>query len=144
MIILQLRKYLATYTESRLLVNGSYAGVVLEDAGRPDGVKIPGQTCLPEGIYRATITMSPKFGRHMILIYNKSDYAVDVNGVRFTGIRVHEGTTIDNTDGCMLYGSSISAGGILTKGGLLELEQHIGSAIQDREPIFWVIGREFT
>jgi hypothetical protein len=143
-ILLQLRTYRPTFTESRLLANGSYAGVILEDVGRPTGVKLPGETCLPEGIYRVTISHSPKFDRRMILLYNQNDHAVDVNGVRFTGIRVHEGTNVSHTDGCMLYGAAINTHGILTKGGLLELEQAVGTALQNKESVFWVIGREFV
>lgn len=141
MIVLQLRTYFSTYTASRLLIDGSFAGMVLEDSGRPGGVKIPRETCLPEGVYKVGWTLSARFGRDMLILYNKADYSVDVGGVRFTGIRVHEGANVTHTDGCILYGEKVDDG-VLKRGGLLELEQHISDAVK-RGTVHWVIGRDF-
>lgn len=74
----------------------------LEDAARPDGIKINGKTCIPELTADICITYSEKFKREMILIYNQPDLSLKHNGVCFRGIRIHGGNTVDDTEGCPL------------------------------------------
>lgn len=57
--------------------------------------KIFGQTAIPYGTYKVTITYSPKFKKYLPLIN-------DVKG--FTGIRIHSGNTANDTEGCILVG----------------------------------------
>lgn len=102
LIVTQIRKYKKDRTISRIYLNGGYFCYALEDAGRPVGVKINGETCIPEGTYDITINYSNRFQRKMILLHNKKDHSVDRHGVRFTGIRVHGGNDICNTSGCVL------------------------------------------
>ena len=80
-------------TPGELFVDGIYECFTLEDVSRP--VKIPGETCIPEGRYRVVIDMSTRFQKLMPHILN-------VPG--FEGIRIHSGNTAADTSGCILVG----------------------------------------
>lgn len=130
MIITQLRTYNATDTMSTLFLNGEQLlGRVLEDVGRPAGVKIQDQTCIPEGVYKVTITHSPQFRKEMMLLSNMPDGSIQRDDVRFTGIRVHRGTNTSHTAGCPLYAH------------YEELQAKVAIALNRGEPVYWVIGK---
>ncbi len=132
MVITHLRKYHAEKTTSRLFVNGvMQSREILEDAGRPLGVKIPGQTPIPEGCYRVKITPSPKFGKPMLILYNvAADLSISRHGVKFTGVRVHAGNKVEHTDGCPLY-------------ELYEqLQATIQQALSAGEEVLWVVAED--
>lgn len=84
-----------TYTISKLYANGKYICDILEDLARKPGVKVYGETAIPEGTYKVVLTPSPKFKRVLPLL-------LDVPG--FTGIRIHEGNTAKDTHGCLIPG----------------------------------------
>ena len=101
--IIQHRQYLPTCTVSYVYIDaGDQFCFALEDIGRGPGVKIPGETCIPEGVYRATGTESTRFKKRMIQLFNIDD-RVEKDGVAFTGVRIHGGNTIEDTEGCPLY-----------------------------------------
>jgi hypothetical protein len=57
--------------------------------------KVPQQTAIPAGTYPVRITMSSRFKRLLPLI----------DGVAgFSGIRIHAGNAIEDTEGCPLVG----------------------------------------
>lgn len=103
-IITQIREYKAAATLGQIFVDDNLVCHTLEDLARPDGVKIPGETCIPEGCYVANVTMSPRFGREMILLRSYGKDAIIREGVTFTGLRVHRGNSIEDTEGCILVG----------------------------------------
>lgn len=83
-------------TIGRLFINGNFICYTLEDVVRPDGVKIYGETAIPDGLYKVSCSMSRRFG--IILPYVHS-----VPG--FKGIRIHGGNRSEDTLGCILVGS---------------------------------------
>ena len=95
------------YTLGRLFVEGKMYGFTCEDEDRKleaGGQKIPGQTAIPRGTYRLTVTMSNRFKKLMPLIQ-------DVPG--FEGIRIHGGNNAYSTQGCPLLGTTRTASGVM-------------------------------
>lgn len=134
MVITHTRTYQADKTTGRLMVEGMALGNTLEDIGRPRGIKIPNETCIPEGEYQASITLSARFKRPMILLYtNPKTYTCDYDNMTFSGIRVHSGSKTMHTAGCVLVPDPIS---------LLNLENLIGKALKNGESVTWTITRE--
>jgi len=84
-------------TIGELGVNGTFECFTLEDPVRPEGVKIPGQTAIPEGTYPIIINFSYRFKRLLPLLKN-------VPG--FDGVRIHVGNVPEDTEGCILVGES--------------------------------------
>jgi hypothetical protein len=90
-------------TISDVFVNGMLQCLFLEDKVREvPGVpveqwKVPKLTAIPYGRYKVTYTFSKRFQKVMPEIKN-------VPG--FSGIRIHNGNTAANTDGCPLAGVS--------------------------------------
>ena len=138
MIVNQLRDYQPTCTESDLYINGLQYCYVLEDVGRPHGVKIDAETCIPEGHYKAVITRSTRFEKDMILLYNTEEKTVERFGVRFTGIRVHGGNNIHHTAGCPLVGFKRAQGKVYNSASD-ELREQVQTAIDAGESIDWII-----
>lgn len=88
-------------TIGALSIDGDFECWILEDPvrevkGQPvANWKIAGKTAIPYGIYAVQITWSTRFGRLLPLL-------IAVPG--FTGIRMHAGNTVLNTEGCLLTG----------------------------------------
>ena len=87
-------------TIGEILLDGKHICYTLEDQIRPTGQKVYAQTAIPAGTYQVIITMSPRFKRRLPLLLN-------VPG--FDGIRIHAGNTKENTEGCILPGTGVSA-----------------------------------
>lgn len=87
------------FTPGELLLNGTHFCWTLEDQIRevkgvsPVEWKVFGKTAIPEGTYRVILNWSNRFKRQMIEILNVPGFA---------GIRIHNGQTEKNTDGCIL------------------------------------------
>jgi len=129
-IINQIRAYHEARTVSVLYEDGILlSGTVIEDVGRPQGVKIAGKTCIPEGVYNVSITLSPKFKKPMILLSNKPDGSIQRDDVTFTGIRVHAGISVDHTEGCPLFQD------------YEKLQSRIQAAIDKGEKVLWIISK---
>jgi hypothetical protein len=71
----------------------------LEDPVR-EGPKVYGDTAIPGGTYRVTITRSKRFSKMLPLLHR-------VPG--FGGVRLHSGNNTDDTSGCILVGMSRDA-----------------------------------
>ena len=80
-------------TESKMV----YFCDTLEDAVRPYGVKIYGETAIPEGEYKFIISYSPKMKINAPLL-------LDVPA--FNGVMIHPGNSSLDTMGCILVGEN--------------------------------------
>lgn len=113
--------------------------VRLDDPATPDvdeGAKIYGETAIPAGRYRITITYSPKFKKMMLLVNNVPGY---------TGIRIHSGNTDHDTLGCILVGQH-KLGDDYIQGGsqaLPLLFAKIQKAIGDGKEVWITITNDF-
>ena len=90
----------------KLFVDKLFFGETLEDMDRhleSGGGKEYGDTAIPRGRYRVTLTPSRRFGRVMPEVH-------DVPG--FTGVRIHGGNTERDTLGCPLLGQVRTPTGI--------------------------------
>ena len=143
MIITLLRTYEKDHTDGRVFVNGESFGHSLEDAGRPPGVKIAAETCIPEGAYQVNYSHSNKFKRNMIIIYNiEDDHSIERLGVRFTGIRVHGGNNISHTAGCVMVAKNSDKNGTISRSLNQELLIKVQLAIEQGKDVIWVIAED--
>lgn len=90
------------YTIGKLYIDDKYFCDTLEDAVRD--VKIKHKTAIPKGIYKVTLTPSPKYKRILPRLHNVPE---------FTGVLIHRGNTIDDTSGCILVGENKKKGMVL-------------------------------
>lgn len=73
----------------------SFESYGIEDKVRPRGVKIPGKTAIPSGVYDMIVSMSPRFKRLLPEILKVPN---------FTGIRIHRGNSAADSSGCLIVG----------------------------------------
>ncbi len=102
------------YTISRLYVNGELVCNALEDEDRGlrqdmseeeiEKRKVAGETAIPTGSYRVTLTYSARFKKKLPLLN-------DVPG--YLGVRIHSGNTAADTQGCILPGVNTQKGKVL-------------------------------
>jgi hypothetical protein len=128
-----------TYTISHLWIDGVDTGLfVLEDKVREKpGVpveqwKIAGQTAIPVGTYKITVTMSARFGRLLPLFH-------EVPG--FSSIRAHAGNKSSNTEGCLLMGKTWKSGDFIGQSRDAEswLLQRVQGALAANEEVTWTV-----
>jgi Family of unknown function (DUF5675) len=98
----------ADCTTGEMFIDDKFFGYTLEDIVRPDGVKIYGETAIPQGTYKVVVNFSNRFKRQMCQLFNITgsnikfgDYSLDA-----AGIRIHGGNTTKDTLGCILLGKN--------------------------------------
>jgi hypothetical protein len=96
-IIVQRDQFLPNGTTGRLSVDGDQRCCTLEPPEKPQATD--GPICIPAGTYPVKINFSPRFQRQMPRLF-------DVPGRE--GILIHWGNHVENTEGCILVGSSKS------------------------------------
>ena len=121
-LILARRWFESRATIGELYVDGAYQCLTLEDVVRAPGVKVFGKTAIPAGLYRVKLDFSPKFspkrfaymdnylpekfqqkgwkGSQDVLI----PHLLGVPG--FDQVRIHWGNDEDDTEGCILTGTT--------------------------------------
>ena len=122
-LTLERRYFKTTYTIGRWFVEGMEFSDSLEDKDRgltqdmPTSKiylqKVYGKTAIPYGRYEIKLTKSPKFsGRDWAKEFDGLiPELMDVPG--FVSIRIHPGTTCEDTDGCLLPGMNRAVGKVL-------------------------------
>ena len=111
------------YTIGRWFVNGNYLGNSLEDTDRGladwmtesviKTMKIAGLTAIPTGTYEVRLTVSPKF-KNKSWAKKYDGLVPEIVGVKcYSGVRIHPGTTAQDTDGCPLIGDNKEKGKLL-------------------------------
>lgn len=103
---LKLCRYLLEekWTMGKFYANDSLICDTLENPYRGDNLlnkKIYGKTAIPCGTYKVGLTYSPKFKMYLPELYNVQF---------FTGIRIHSGNTVEDTDGCVIVGRKEKSG----------------------------------
>ena len=84
------------YTIGDLYIDGTWFCNTLEDAIRD--VKVYGETAIPAGTYKVTITLSPRFRRWLPLLHDVP---------YFEGVRILQGKHWrKDTHGCILVGQN--------------------------------------
>lgn len=106
-----IRTIFDTYTEGKLYIDGVYFCDTLENKDRGllqtmsvniiQKLKVYGETCIPAGLYKLILSLSPRFKKLMPEI-------LFVKG--FKGVRIHAGNTTKDTQGCILVGEKQSDG----------------------------------
>lgn len=138
----QLRKYYPDYTESELFLPFKYGRYcwVLEDKKQPYGIKVPGQTCIPEGIYRVVVTNSARWKKPMLQLYNVDEgLIVAREGISFTGIRPHGGNDVDDSEGCPICAYESDNNGKVWNRASDDLFDYVSAHIDDGREIYWII-----
>jgi len=97
MLLLELKRRVFTdlSTIGDLSIDGKWFCYTLEDPPRP--AKIPAKSAIPAGEYTVEVSYSPRFKRPLPLL-------IGVPG--FVGVRIHAGNSAEDTEGCILVGSS--------------------------------------
>lgn len=106
-IIIKREIFNTTNTISKLYINDSYFCDVLEDQDRGlhatdtlehiKSIKVHGKTAIPYGTYEVIVSFSNRFQTLLPLL-------VAVPG--YDGIRIHPGNDENDTEGCLLPGTS--------------------------------------
>ncbi len=98
------------YTQGTLSIDGEFFCYTLEDTDRflenGTGEKVYSKTAIPRGTYEVQLSYSPKFKRTMPILLNVPN---------FTAIRIHTGNTVEDTNGCILLGTSRTEQGTITE-----------------------------
>ena len=114
-------------TTGKIYLGGAFVCHTLEDAIRD--VKIKGETAIPAGTYKIAVTMSNRFKKPLPLLLNVPNYE---------GIRIHPGNTKEDTEGCILPGTTVSSDGKAVYNSRIafnKLFALIQAAVDKNEPV---------
>lgn len=116
-------------TIGMLFVDGKMECFTLEDVEREK--KVFGKTAIPIGEYEITISYSPHFKKELPLLLN-------VNG--YEGVRLHSGNTAEDTEGCILVGTTTARNKVLnSRLAFQKLFDKIKLAVEKKEKVILII-----
>lgn len=111
-------------TRGLLIINNEVFCYTLENVVRPkNSVKIKGETAIPAGRYEVVINYSNRFKRMMPLLLNVPN---------FSGIRIHGGNTVKDTDGCILVAYNIVADDKIQKTAEFDITKILQSNVTEK------------
>jgi len=101
---------------------------VREVDGKPvSSWKVEEETAIPKGTYKIVKDFSPKYGKDMLHI-------LDVEG--YSGVRIHSGNVAEDTEGCILVGTTVGRDMVLNSRIAMEkLFTKVTSAMEKKEEI---------
>lgn len=113
----------ADYTIGRFLVNGVRFHESLEDPDRGldssmgldkiKAIKIAGQTAIPTGTYKVTMSVSPKYKDHS-WAKKYGGLVPEIIGVPgYSGVRIHPANNASEIEGCIAVGENKVRGGVI-------------------------------
>ena len=126
-----------TSASGKIFINGRYYCESLSDRVQPYGIKVPGETAVPPCVCSVIINRSRRFKRDMLMIYNRKDYSIEVNGIRFTGIRAHGGNTHEDVAGCTAVAQHRKSDDEIYSSLEWRLLTCVREAIADGELVYW-------
>jgi hypothetical protein len=95
--------------------------------------KIKGRSAIPEGRYAVVISYSPKFKQWLPILLGGPEF-----NKKWSGIRIHAGNSVKDTEGCILVGENKEVGRVLnSRKWLYELKHRIVEA-KDRGEAVWL------
>lgn len=140
--IVQQRRYYDAYTQSQLYLTWHSPEQfcwVLEDPKAEGGVKVAAETCIPEAVYNVSESLSRRFQKPMLLLSNTADFAVEKNGLRFTGIRPHGGNTVADTNGCPLCAYQSDGNGKVWSRASDDIQALVSPLLALGHNVYWVV-----
>ena len=93
------------------------------------GRKIKGCSAIPEGRYAVVISYSPRFKQWLPILLGVPN---------FSGIRIHAGNTVKDTEGCILVGENREVGKVLDSRKWVNALKHKIVAAKDRGEPVWI------
>lgn len=124
------------YTIGTLYIDGIRFCDTLEDKNRDVNKngrfdigekKVQGETCIPYGIYKVTLNLSPRFKRPLPRLMDVPD---------FEGVLIHRGNTAKDTQGCILVGENKVKGKVINSTPYeVELVRRCTDAIANHQEI---------
>ena len=123
------------YCTGKLYLDGGYFCLILEDTDRQletnPGAKIHGRTAIPRGTYRVILDYSNRFKRVLPRF-------LDVPG--YEGIRVHSGNSDEDTEGCLIPGSTRNGNWVSnSRNTFAKLFELMEEAYERKEDITWEV-----
>ena len=91
--------------------------------------KIKGKSAIPEGRYPVVITYSPKFKQWLPLL---------LGVLNFSGVRIHAGNTVKDTQGCILVGENLKKGMVLNSRKYVDLVKKKIVEAKDKGEGVWI------
>ena len=96
------------------------------------GRKIKGRSAIPEGRYAVVISYSPKFKQWLPILLGVPN---------FSGVRIHAGNTVEDTEGCILVGKNREVGKVLESRKWLAGLKHKIVEAKERGEAVWITVR---